>query len=231
MRRALAVLLPLAFVVPLGAQGFEGTVVMRMTPGSDPNPVMTTMQIKGSMVAMTVTLPASAGPAAGVEAHMIFDQTSQKMTMLMPMPPGVPGMDGAKGMKIVSDRSKARANANESGTTIKKLGTSQTVAGYQCDDYQTTSANGETVNLCVTDKIGRFTMPSNPRTRAPAWTHAFGDKPVFPLKVWKSGDTKSFLLEVTSIQRGAVPADAFNTSPEGYRDMSAMMGGMGGGDN
>lgn len=232
MRRTLSALLPIFLALPLGAQAFEGTINMRMTSPESPDPIATTMHIKGDLMAMVMTFPASAGPMAGIEARMILDQGAKKMTMLMPMPPGIPAMPGAKGMKIVTDLTKAQAEAAKAPEpTVKKLGTSQTIAGMSCDDYQTTSG-GETTNMCVTDKLGRFTMPSSgPRSVPPAWARAFGDKPMFPLKVWTTTSGNSVAMEVTSVKRGTVPADVFDTSPAGYQDMSAMMGGMGRRDN
>ncbi len=228
MRRTLSALLPLFLALPLGAQGFEGTINMRMTTPQSPDPITTTMHIKGNMMAMVMNLPTTAGPMAGMEARMILDQSAKKMTMLMPMPPGMPAMPGAKGMKIVTDLTKVQGDADKvPEVAVKKLGTSQTIAGMSCDDYQTTSGS-ETMNMCITDKLGRFTMPSTGAGGgSPSWTRAFGDKPMFPLKVWTNTTGHSVAMEVTSVKRGTVPAEVFDTSPEGYRDMSAMMGGMG----
>lgn len=233
MRRTLSALLPVLLALPIAAQSFEGTITMRMTSEGTPEPITTTMHIKGDVMAMVMELPGSAGPMAGMEARMVLDQGSRKMTMLMPMPPGMPAMPGAKGMKIVTDLSKLDADgAKEPEATVTKLGTSQTIAGMPCDDYQTTSADGETTNMCITDKLGRFAMPRGSMgPPPPAWVRAFGDKPMFPLKVWTTTSGNSVAMEVTGIKRGAAPAGVFDTSPAGYRDMSAMMGGMGRGND
>ncbi|HET9064904.1 MAG TPA: DUF4412 domain-containing protein [Gemmatimonadales bacterium] len=226
MRRTLSALLPLLLTLPLGAQGFEGTLNMRMTSAGTSEPITTTMHIKGDVMAMVMTLPASAGPMAGMEARMVLDQGARKMTMLMPMPAGMPAMPGAKGMKIVTDLSKMESeSAKLPEPTLKKLGTSQTVAGMACDDYQVTSGQDVT-NMCVTDKLGRFTLPSGGvGSQPPAWARAFGNKPMFPLKVWTTTDGNSVAMEVLSVKRGAAPAGVFDVSPAGYQDMSAMMGG------
>jgi len=226
MRRTLSVLLPMLLTLPLGAQGFEGTINMRMTSAETSEPINTTMHIKGDVMAMVMTLPASAGPLANMEARMVLDQGARKMTMLLPMPPGMPAMPGATGMKIVTDLSKVPAGADHATeTTVKSLGTSQTIAGMACNDYQVTSGHDVT-NMCVTDKLGRFTLPnSGMGAPQPAWAKAFGDKPMFPLKVWTTTDGNSVAMEVISVTRGAAPAGVFDTSPAGYQDMSAMMGG------
>src|SRR4051812_5217142 len=108
MRRLLAsVLLPLAVATPLAAQQFEGTVNMKMT-GNGPSADAMTMRvaIKGDQQVTIVTMPASAGPMAGMEVRSIMDPKAQTMTTLMPMPPGMgamAGMPDAKGMKMIVD--------------------------------------------------------------------------------------------------------------------------------
>ena len=134
MRRMLAsVLLPLAAAAPLAAQQFEGTVNMKMT-GSGPNADGMTMRIaiKGDQQVTLITLPPTAGPMAGQEMRAIMDPKTQTVTTLMPMPPGLgamAGMPDAKGMKLIVDLSKSRADAANSKAEIKKLGSSQKIAG------------------------------------------------------------------------------------------------------
>ncbi|MCA9721137.1 MAG: hypothetical protein KC489_01815, partial [Gemmatimonadetes bacterium] len=54
---------------------------------------------------------------------------------------------------------------------------------------------------------------------------AFGDKPMFPLKVWGTSGGSAAEMLVTSVTPGSVPAPMLDDSAEGYVDMSAMMGG------
>jgi hypothetical protein len=185
-----------------------------------------------------MSMPSSAGPMAGMEVRSIYDPKANTMTTLMPMIAGManlPGMANAKGMKTVVDLSKMQggAGANVGGSAngdLKKLGTSQTVAGMPCDDYEASSSNGQTMRMCVTSALGRFTMPQmgggmgRSASPPPAWAHAFGNKPMFPLKVW-STDGK-MAMEVTAIDKGSVPSSMFEV-PDGYVDVAAMMGGMG----
>jgi hypothetical protein len=239
MRRMLAsVLLPLAAAAPLAAQQFEGTVNMKMT-GSGPNADGMTMRIaiKGDQQVTLITLPPTAGPMAGQEMRAIMDPKTQTVTTLMPMPPGLgamAGMPDAKGMKLIVDLSKSRADAANSKAEIKKLGSSQKIAGMSCDDYQISDENGKSVKACITSSLGRFVLPdmSGGMGRRgggggqPAWAKAFGDRPAFPLKVWS--DDGSTAMEVTSVDRAPVAASLFEI-PDGYVDMSAMMRGRSGG--
>lgn len=240
MRRMLAFvlpLLPLAAAAPLAAQQFEGTVHMKMT-GNGPNAegMVMRMAIKGDQQVTIITLPSTAGPMAGQEMRAIMDPKAQTVTTLMPMPPGMgamAGMPDAKGMKLIVDLSKPGA-APASKADIKKLGTTQKIAGMSCDDYQITDENGKSVKACITSSLGRFVLPdmSGGMGRGgrgggqPAWARAFGDRPAFPLKVWSDdGNTN---MEVTSVDRAPVAASLFEI-PDGYVDMSAMMRGRSGG--
>ena len=219
--------LPLLTVVPLGAQHFEGAIGVRMSvPKSDD--ISAVMLVKGERVAMTMTMPASAGPMAGQEARMIFEPESKSMTMLMPMPAGMPAMGGAKGMKMVMKlddlpKDDAERVANSELTT---LGTSQVVAAMKCDDYELTTKGEKPTRMCLTSGMGRFVFPSmsGRGSGEPAWALKIREKGLFPLKVWTT-DGKA-QMEVTSIARKPVPASTFEI-PAGYMDASAMMGGMG----
>jgi hypothetical protein len=176
-------------------------------------------------------MPASAGPMGGMEMRMVYDPKTMTATTLMPIPAQMaqaPMFANAKGIKTVIDLSKASANPNVSQETVdvKKLGTTERVAGYDCDDYEIKSSKGETVHACIAQSLGHFLFPSVGGSGSPSWTKAFGSKPGFPLKVWS--ESGGVAMEVTSIERGSVSPDMFLV-PEGYMDMSAMMGRRGGG--
>lgn len=232
-------LLPIVFALPLHAQSFEGTIAMRI---SAPEGAMELKYlIKGDHIAMTLTAPASAGPIAGAEIRMITDPVAKTMTMLMPLPPGMGGggflPPDTKGMKTVTplDSTPHGAGAVEGkriAPDIKKLGTSQTIAGMKCDDFEVTE-NGATTMMCLATGVGHFSYPSlggggmGGRGRggaapSPAWSRALGGHPGFPLKVW-TADGK-VAMEVTSIHRGTVPGSTFEI-PAGYVDLGVMMGG------
>jgi hypothetical protein len=227
-------LLPLALALPLGAQGFEGTVSMRLS--SPQGEMDAKYQFKGDKMAMVMIAPASSGPMAGSEIRMIMDPAAKTMTMLSPIPAGMGGGGmfpaDAKGIKMVMPMDGAAAGQGASGPapTITKLGTSQTIAGMKCDDFEMVEDNTK-MRMCLATGMGKFTFPEmsggmGGRGRGgnstPAWAKALGSNPGFPLKVWEASG--KIAMEVTAIDRGAVPASAFET-PAGYVDMSGMMGG------
>jgi hypothetical protein len=238
MRRIVALnLIGVLAATPLAAQ-FEGTVTMKLsTPDRDGASEMNMkIAVKGDRSATIMSLPASAGPMAGMEVRSIYDPKANTMTMLMPMVAGmanIPGMANAKGMKTVVDLSKAQAmagtNSSQDNVDVKKLGTSEKILGMSCDDYEITGKDSQPMRMCVTSALGRFTMPQmgggmgRGGSVPPAWSRAFGNKPMFPLKVWSTEGKMA--MEVIAIDKGAVPASTFEI-PEGYVDMAGMMGGM-----
>lgn len=227
MRRISSILLLTTLVAsPLAAQ-FEGTVNVKLTTASG-EPLAMKMLIKGDKEVSIMTMPPSAGPMAGMEMRSIFDAKANTLTSLMPFPPGMPAMSGmadAKGFKSVLDFSKLDSSES-SKATVKKLGTNERIAGYECEDYEITSANGSVTRACVTHSLGKFVFPEGGMGRrggsqAPPWAKAFGNRPGFPLKVWKPDGKVD--LEVTSVEKGSVPASMLEI-PAGYVDMAGMRG-------
>jgi len=191
-----------------------------------------TYYLKGQQMALEMAAPAG-NPMAGQTIRMVYDAPTNKMTMLVPMSPEMAGRMGGmgnnmKGIKMVFDMNKIMADSATADATTKPLGTSETIAGYSCDDFAVTSKN-ETTTVCVTHALGKFVYPTSGmgqgRTTPPAWTELFG-KNGFPLKV--TMPDKQGSMVVTSVEKGAVPDSVF-AIPGDYMDMSGMMGGRGGG--
>ncbi|HET9133475.1 MAG TPA: DUF4412 domain-containing protein [Gemmatimonadales bacterium] len=229
MRRLLPLLLLTA--APLAAQTWQGSVTMTMTsPEMGRDPVTIVMHRRGAKLANVMTM--TSGPMAGQEVRMLIDDGGTQMTMLTPLPEGVmipPAMTGgkpAKGMKMVMDIGGDVAEASAETGTVKALGTSQTIAGTKCDDYEV-ATRGETMQMCLAAGLGKFTFVSaapggRGAAKVPDWARALEGK--FPLQVRdKAG---KFSMTATKITPGAPAASLFEV-PEGYADMSAMMGGMG----
>jgi hypothetical protein len=208
----------LLLAVPASAQQhFEGIITMRAGSGNQTMPMK--FHTKNGRQAIVATMPAMGG-----EMRMVIDPGSNQMTMLMPMPAGAPG--GNKGMKMVIDiGQQPTSEATPPDISVRRLGTSQTIAGMNCDDYEMVT-EGKTVTLCVTPRLGRFSAPSmgaRPGSaEMPAWARAFGNRPMFPLKV--VDDKGVVVMEVTGIERTAIDEAMFDTNPAGYMTMPAMGG-------
>lgn len=227
MRRLTTLLLLPVLAAPLAAQDFEGSITMKMTTKEVADPISMTFYRSGNRQAMVMTMPASAGPSAGQEVRMVLNADARKLTMLMPMPAGMPGMPGGgKGMKMTMDLGQMteRAERQAGDAKVTALGSSQEIAGMSCDDYQVTTKD-ETFKMCMTDQLGRYAFPEmtgRGRPEMPEWMAAFGSKPVFPLKMWK--DDGSMSMEVTAVKKGPVDPALLDENPVGY----AAMPGMGG---
>ncbi len=205
---------------------------MNSAPGTGDMDV--TYYLKNGQMAMEMTLPAGS-QMAGQKLRMLYSDGARQMTMLIPMSADMMGRmggmgNGTKGIKMMLDVSTIMADSMGTAT-VNKLGTSETIAGYSCDDFAVKTDN-QTTTVCVTQELGRFVYPAmnmgRGRTNAPpAWTAIFG-KQGFPLKL-KMPD-KQGTMEVTGVEKGSVPDSVF-TVPSDYMDMSGMMGGRGGGGN
>jgi uncharacterized protein DUF4412 len=221
MRRlAMLFVLPAFATAPLAAQGFEGTIVMQMANAGTAAPIQLTYVLKGEKTAVIFSM--NEGAMAGKQMRVISDTRTQKKTMLVPMD----GMGASKGMMMTMDMDKIAAEAPKGPPPdIKDLGTSETIAGFRCENYAITQKT-ETTTVCISRDLGTFAYPSNPMSKGapPSWLRVFGDKPGFPMKVTTS-DGKG-TMQVVSVKKGSVPADAF-TIPDGYMDASGMAGMMG----
>lgn len=209
----------LMFAAPLTAQEFHGTVSMRMTDAQGQT-VDTKVYVGRDKQAMVMTTPS--GPMAGTEMRIVINPAANRVTILM----ATDMIPGSKGMKVVNEIGAAPGPSTANASpTAKPLGTSQTIAGMRCDDYEVT-ADGMTYKLCVTEALGRFTLPdmsANARgPQRPGWMGAFGNRPVFPLKL-SSNDGK-LTMEVTSVVRGMPAAALFEENPEGYTTPPGMPG-------
>jgi Domain of unknown function (DUF4412) len=211
----------------LPAQTFEGTVSIK----SDDPKALTDQKlyIQANRMAITGTVPAGSEMGGGSEMKILIDWPTRKMTLLIPLSAEMAGRMGAmggmgsmKGMKMVMDIPTAKEGAK---TGIKNLGTSETIAGYQCDDYEETGTKTPR-QMCLTKHLGHFTYPSTGGRGggAPNWVTAIGDNG-FPLKVWTPGGKVDF--EVTEVKPGSVSGGMW-AIPDGYMDMPGM-GGRGGG--
>lgn len=212
-------LLPILAAAPLAAQTFEGVVMVKM-PTAGPAAGDAKYMIKGDKMVTVMTMGANSGPMAGKEMRMITDRTTAKSTMLIPME-----MGGMKGMKMEID---LKAEAAKAGHTseITALGTSETIAGYKCDNIAIKDGKS-TTTVCMSSQLGTFAFPSGGMSGgAPGWVSAMSSHPGFPLRV--TGTDGKVILEVTAVHPGKVAAEEF-VIPDGYTSMPGMGGRRGGG--
>ena len=225
-------LLPVLAAAPLGAQQFEGSLNVRIRGDNSTETLDGVMTSKGNRTAIVFTAPASAGPMAGRDVKVIVDIDAKLATMLAANPPGMPAMGNMKGvkmsMKLEDIAGEVRDGMKDVDGELKKVGTSQTIAGTKCDNYQFVTKGEKPVNLCVTSELGHFNLidpgAMGGANGGPKWARMIKKGDLFPLKVWTSESDVYF--EVTGVARKSVPESMF-VIPSGYMDASGMMGGMG----
>jgi hypothetical protein len=215
MRCAQFLSIALLTAAPLAAQQFEGTVNVRMMA---PNGQPSDMKFHFRDGKQAILVKGLVGPMAGAESRIVVNSADNRMTMFIDAP-GAPG--GGK-FKMSSPIDASAGNGSAPDVTVRKLSSSQTVAGMRCDDYEITSG-GRTTMVCSTEALGRFTMPGagGPRNAEPEWARAFGNRAFFPLKVW-SGNTTVF--EVLAIDRARPDSALFDENTPGYMAMPGMPG-------
>ncbi len=119
------------------------------------------------------------------------------------------------------------AASKPSGLT--DTGVKETILGYECEKYVETSPT-ETAEIWVTDQLGTFAglmSQGGPAQRqAQAWEGALKGHTFFPMRVISTPRGKpSFKLEVTAVNKEALPDSDFQ-APPGWRVQE--MGGVGG---
>ena len=226
MRLLLLLALPMMTLAPpLAAQQFEGSITVRIGEPGGTGSLLSRITTKGDKVLTVMALPG----AAGRELRMITDNRAHKLTRLTPFPPGMKlpaGVSLAKGVIDVRDL-PAQAKSPVAGspkTDTRKLGTSQTIAGTRCDDYEATGETGQVVRMCLASSLGHLAFgalgegggngPPEP------WAGALGNKPLLPLKIWHPDGATVF--EVVEIKRELVSPKVFDVPP-GYIDIQTAM--------
>ena len=203
--------------LPLAAQ-FEGTISMKVSAGA--GDMMMTMSLKGDQQSTVMTLPASAGPMAGMEARTIFDRKDEYHDHAVAAAAWTGADSGARQRQGHQDGAsicrRTSAMRRRPQAQIKKLGTSQQNRRLRLRRLR--SHPGERkANAGMYRRVAgslrisadrRWNGRSRERTRtAPAWTTAFGGKPAFPLKVSQSDGT--VVMEVLSVDKAPVSASVF----------------------
>ncbi len=216
------------------AQGFQGVVDVRITatgPNGTTGSGAMSFEIKGNRTLVLTHM-------FGQEVHVVNDFSVGTRTVWMPVPPGVEipaqlqAQGATKGLKFELPLHPPPGRGADSGTTapprrLKPLGTSETIAGAGCRDYEIESNSaGPATRVCLTSSLGQFAFPGGPGAPGtaspnPEWSGALGAAG-FPLRVWTVDGRNQW--EVIRIQRQSVPDSVF-TVPPGYLDMAKLQRG------
>ncbi len=203
---------------------FEGTLVVRVGGPGGTGAMVMTLTAKGQKVLTVMALPGDKQ-----EYRSITDNKTHTTTNFVPFPPGMakpPGVANAKGVITVVKNPVLALPTPKPGekSDIRALGTSQSIAGYRCEDYEFTAAAGAVTRMCLSKQLGAVfpgMMGGKSVSGQPApWAAALGSTPMTPLKVWHPGG--EIVLEVIEVKRQLVSPRVFD-APPGYIDIATAM--------
>ena len=162
----------------------------------------------------------------GPVARSIFDPATQKIT-------------GAHGSARDGDGAArswrhypGRRRDRDQPTNIARTGKHETIAGYDCEDWDVTMENGKRVATCVAQGLAFFDFsgmagPTGGGTRS--WAEELRDKNGFPLRAVETDASGKEVsrMEVTKIEKKRLDDSTFAIPRRLPRDADAREWGMG----
>ncbi len=198
--------------------GFEGEIDLAIAmPGLSGSAITTTLKLKGKKMRMDY---GGTGALAAMTMGIIYDGETKKSYTLMP----------ATHTYTETDLSKTPTTPPTTGPKpiAKKTGTSDKIAGYECENWIVTTPGSPNANeLCVAHGLTFYAMGFGPFASFgsnDAWGGAL-DGGGFPLRMRMLDGTgkETMRMEATRIERKSEPDSDFEI-PKGY----TLAGGPGG---
>jgi hypothetical protein len=226
MKSLLLLLLGCALIpLSLPAQTFEGKVTMAIKTSESADKVpLIRYTIKAGFMRMDSTMGSH-------QSSMIFDLKNRQMIILMPQQ----SMYMVQPMPAAGSAAAATDAESRPDAKFETTGDTATILGYTCRKYLVTTT-GNAVEIWATDQLGSFggfNLGGNSGGRSnifQGWGSAFQGKNFFPMRISGSHGGQSFSMEVTAVEKQAVPDSEF-APPDGWRkfDMGNFMQGVGAG--
>jgi hypothetical protein len=218
MKTILKSLLSLMAVFGLGvslsqAGQFEGEVDYNVTMDNGDQSQMNYF-LRGTKARMETTMK-------GHHMVEIIDTSAKKIYMLMPEQKMVMTTD-------IPDASKMKPSGAPQAP-IAKTGQTKTILGRTAYEWQTTGKNG-TTSIWGAKDMGFFMMGKGPGGQGPdtSWAAEIKKDGLFPLEVDAKGQKGTMNMVATKIDEKSLDSSLFEV-PSDYKDMSAIMQGMGAG--
>jgi uncharacterized protein DUF4412 len=183
---------------PTFPSDFEGGLVMRTTTAQGTKDLL--FVTKGGKLRVDTPEP------EGRTAHTIFDPAASKLTIIMD------SQELAMQMPIPH---AADATVTKP-PTITRTGKHETIAGYDCEDWEIVSAGGNHESTCVAQGLPFFDFSA---LAGPAgghsWAEELRDKNAFPLRAVDLDPSGKEIsrMEVTRIDKRPVDDTAFTVPP------------------
>src|ERR1700722_18399086 len=193
---------------------FEGEVDYDMSM-SDGNQSQMNYFLKGTKARMEMTMK-------GHPMVEIIDTSSKKIYMLMP-----------EQKMVMTTNIPDAGKMNPSGAPrpkITKTGRTKTILDRTAYEWQATDKNNGTTSIWGAKNMGFFMMGKGPGGQGPdtSWASEIKKDGLFPLEVDAKGQKGTMTMMATKIDEKTLDGSLFEV-PSDYKDMSAMMQGMGSG--
>jgi hypothetical protein len=218
--------------------GFEGEIdgtVKEAKPNAQPMPI--SLFVKGDKfrIDLPEQLARNSGSPMGAPSYVVVDSGQKKLYMVLDAAKQVMFLDLNKAqdmMKSFGGRPGPAGHGDAGPPKVTKTGRFETVAGYRCEDWDVATEHREST-VCVANEGGSwFSIPFGSPSPETSWMAELLDGKHFPLRAIqydKDGTTETSRLEVTKIEKKALPDDEFQF-PAGYAqvDLGKMLQGIAG---
>ncbi|MFA5056567.1 MAG: DUF4412 domain-containing protein [Opitutaceae bacterium] len=220
------------------ADSFEGRVEMKITGAERGDAHVINYALKEGKLRFDFPKEQPGKEHGGGSGAMIVDYGKHEMLILMEMPDregGAPRkMYMRRPLPQPGEAQAKRGGTDEPVSSPVATGRTEVIAGYTATEYTLAGKNGEVHELWLAKGLGSFMFPAaqNPMghgrpANAPVWEKLVRDGGFFPLRVVTrdAGGREKTRLEVTKIEKAALPDALF--TPEGYSEF--QIPGFGGG--
>lgn len=214
--------------------GFEGEIGLQWKAADSPKPAQSIVaQVKGGKLRFGMPEGVKQGPMFGERAYVVVDVSGKKLFAVVDPKRQVLTIDLETIGKQMEELRAGQPKPAEPSAPPKvdKTGRQDSVAGYACEEWDVTAADGHKSRICVAEQSASFlTLPTVSLPTEDAWARELFDGKHVPLRAITldpAGNERT-RLEVSKLEPKALP-DALFAMPDGYKviDFVQMMRGLG----
>jgi hypothetical protein len=169
------IVLPLLAVVAFGpgcrkkgfGGTFEGDITLHTTrPGAAAQDMV--VRAKGDKLRFDTPGP------DGKTTSAVYDPSTNKLVMIMDAQKAYMDMDFSA--------PNAKPNTNPQTSAVDKTGKSETIAGYDCEDWTVKDPSGKRTEVCMAEGLAFFDLEGVRSGGGASWNKDLRDKKYFPLR-------------------------------------------------
>jgi hypothetical protein len=212
----------------------EGEIGLQWGSITPPKPAQSIVaQVKAGKIRFGVPEGVESARAFGDKAYVVVDTSQKKLFAVSEQKREVVTLDLDQIEKQMAQFKAGMPNNKQESKAppkVEKTGREAAVAGYRCDEWDVTAADGDKSRVCVaTIRTSFFSLPTMNLPAEHAWAKELFDGNHLPLRVitLEPNGTERSKLEVTKVEKKALD-DALFAMPPGYKvvDLGEMMRGM-----